>query len=499
MEYPLTQCLNPRLVENKYTGQVLEVSCGCCKACALNRSRKMATLCQFEENEHKYAMFFTLTYSDEYLPIAVPEFDNENGVCHFISICDRLDDSGKCVCSQMSVRNRSLRGWYALLSQKVHLSRGIGYCSKRDVQLFLKRVRKHLTKYTDEKIRYYIVSEYGPKTFRPHYHGLFFFDEEKTLKVLRKVIRTCWPYGRIDCSLSRGKCSSYCSSYINSSVSLPSLYSYRSVRPFSLHSRYFAIGVYKAARKKVYENALEQFVRLRRVISGRLVELMPWRSLAHTFFPKCKGYNVKSYGELYRAYTILCDVKRAFRASYSSLSIPQIAKRIVINVSEFLKINKYPVFMSAAMRDVSRYFLNEIGKDSFVNSRFSDDKLESVVNKVCSILYISRHFLFFVCDKQSLDEYHKKIHQIIDYWNTRDYFNLVRWYRLMELFSARYPSEDLSYFYYNKPHEKTRTSLEVYQRFVIKTECDYYSAQKHKVQNDMNNIFINQLKQIANE
>lgn len=42
--------------------------------------------------------------------------------------------------------------------------------SKRDVQLFLKRLRFN----TGQKIRYFCISEYGPHTNRPHYHLLMF-------------------------------------------------------------------------------------------------------------------------------------------------------------------------------------------------------------------------------------------------------------------------------------------------------------------------------------
>lgn len=42
---------------------------------------------------------------------------------------------------------------------------------KRDVQLFVKRLRKALE---PKKIRFFLCGEYGERTFRPHYHGIFF-------------------------------------------------------------------------------------------------------------------------------------------------------------------------------------------------------------------------------------------------------------------------------------------------------------------------------------
>ena len=41
---------------------------------------------------------------------------------------------------------------------------GIPIVSKRDIQLFIKRLRKALPSY---KLRYFLVSEYGPTTLRP--------------------------------------------------------------------------------------------------------------------------------------------------------------------------------------------------------------------------------------------------------------------------------------------------------------------------------------------
>lgn len=58
--------------------------------------------------------------------------------------------------------------------------------SSRDVQLFLKRLRKRNT----DKISYYLAAEYGTKTDRPHYHVILFNAEINT-------INGAWGLGRI--------------------------------------------------------------------------------------------------------------------------------------------------------------------------------------------------------------------------------------------------------------------------------------------------------------
>jgi hypothetical protein len=46
--------------------------------------------------------------------------------------------------------------------------------SKRDLQLFFKRLRKVQAARSNVKIRYYACGEYGTETFRPHYHAIMF-------------------------------------------------------------------------------------------------------------------------------------------------------------------------------------------------------------------------------------------------------------------------------------------------------------------------------------
>lgn len=64
--------------------------------------------------------------------------------------------------------------------------KGYMTCTKRDVQLFMKRLRKM----NAEKLKYYAVAEYGGKTDRPHYHIILFNVDVET-------IETAWDLGHI--------------------------------------------------------------------------------------------------------------------------------------------------------------------------------------------------------------------------------------------------------------------------------------------------------------
>lgn len=108
-------------VERGDVVQTLDLPCGRCIGCRLERSRKWATRCVHESQMHERSSYVTLTYDDAHLP-------QDGGLHH------------------------------------------------RDFQLFMKRVRKEF----GPGIRYYMCGEYGDVTARPHYHALLFgvgFDD----------------------------------------------------------------------------------------------------------------------------------------------------------------------------------------------------------------------------------------------------------------------------------------------------------------------------------
>lgn len=113
------KCLNPHVLvrgENKYY-----FACRKCIACRINAREEWATRLVHEAQFSTSACFVTLTYRDDVLP-----FDPDTG-----EPCP----------------------------------------SKRDCQLFLKRLRKDNPGST---IRYYLGSEKGPTTQRPHYHAIIY-------------------------------------------------------------------------------------------------------------------------------------------------------------------------------------------------------------------------------------------------------------------------------------------------------------------------------------
>lgn len=78
-------------------------------------------------------------------------------------------------------------------NNKVPLSENlIPEVSKRDVQLFIKRLRKR----TKSQIRYYLVSEYGSTTHRPHYHAIMFNVDPVYSKATEMIFQE-WQNGQI--------------------------------------------------------------------------------------------------------------------------------------------------------------------------------------------------------------------------------------------------------------------------------------------------------------
>ncbi len=116
-------CYNNYKARTKVKGEVVPIPCGKCIGCRLEKARQWAVRCVHEAQMYETNCFITLTYNEENLP-----------------------------------EDRNV--------------------SKKDLQKFIKRLRKHLEPKhicdTYKEVRYYACGEYGEKNSRPHYHLCLF-------------------------------------------------------------------------------------------------------------------------------------------------------------------------------------------------------------------------------------------------------------------------------------------------------------------------------------
>ena len=264
----VTRCQNPRTVVNKYTHEPVLVSCGQCPSCVLRRSGIQTNLLTSYSMQFRFVYFITLTYADRFLPtLQVEIVENCSDDIADVSCVPDLNDLDACDnnrylfgfrsvprTASLRLKNSTVERTFkdpevrfsypmypkdllAILNKvKYPISNRIPYICNRDLDLFLKRLRSYYP--DDEKLRYYAVSEYGPRTFRPHWHLLLFSNSERFSQTVLENVSKAWSYGRCDASLSRGFAAPYVASYVNSFVALPDFYTQmpKVVRPKSFHS-----------------------------------------------------------------------------------------------------------------------------------------------------------------------------------------------------------------------------------------------------------------------
>ena len=221
-------CLHPKLVYNKYTHEEVFVPCGHCSVCLNKRSISRKNACLMEAASHRYTFFVTLTYKNNYVPFVEFYKDSFTQRINFIDCCSRSrsynDLVGSFDSSELSfIRSLAHKQKSTSYNTRVYFKSNpdvLFYALKSDIQKYIKRVRFHVFKQTGEYIRYFAVSEYGPKSLRPHFHLLFYFDKPETLSKFRRITVKCWQYGDVVSELSEGKSDSYVSGYLNSFLCL---------------------------------------------------------------------------------------------------------------------------------------------------------------------------------------------------------------------------------------------------------------------------------------
>ena len=264
------------------------------------------------------------------------------------------------------------------------------YVNYRDYQLFAKRFRKYLfTKIGSyEKISSYVVSEYSPRTFRPHFHILFFFDSDEVAKNIRQAVYQSWKLGRVDTQLARDSAGSYVSGYLNSVVSLPGIFT---DVPFTKNkSRFSKLFGYESFRQTIEtpEQAVERLSeRVRFVRNGKSCEFNPPVSYISRLLPRFVPYSSNFSVETRTILRSIRGILQLFRRN------EPFKKETPTNLSEFIHCYVVTLYEKYGYRydtlpECLRVFLAYTRSEKEIH--FFTDSLK---NKLSRPFYIYKRFL----------------------------------------------------------------------------------------------------------
>ena len=250
-------CFHPNLVFNPYLGDYVLVPCRTCAACRTSYARDLQNRIEQECRSHLSSVFFTLTYDNQHMPMYYA-YPSEDGVYFKAFRGDKpLVDAQGLELPELDFDLEN--SWYAEPQHNPY-STGFGFCYKPDIQKFLKRLRiKLVRKYgnvPESKIRYFIASEYGPCTLRPHYHGIIFCDDPRISEDLPRLIPSCWSLSspeRCDVQYVSGAAPQYVAKYVNGFARLPQVLTTQLTRPFHLASKNPALGSFKVDEKEIFD------------------------------------------------------------------------------------------------------------------------------------------------------------------------------------------------------------------------------------------------------
>lgn len=184
----------------------LVVPCGKCLACLKNRQSAMVVRCKREAQQRGSFAFMTLTYDDDHLPLTQSLFakDKNTGVEYlqesheFVSTGYHPEKAFTDLFKSIDVSDKPRYHSYFLLDDGSleYWVRVTPSVCRSDVRNWLKQARIQFKRDYGEALpsfSYVAISEYGPRTCRPHYHLAFFGLERKHLYYLLDR----WRFGKV--------------------------------------------------------------------------------------------------------------------------------------------------------------------------------------------------------------------------------------------------------------------------------------------------------------
>lgn len=350
-------CVNQKFIKTKY-GKTILAKCGKCEACLQEKADKRASRIRNNSNG-KMVLFVTLTYRNNQIPwidlhelkntepISVFHGDVDSDLYYNVDANELIEDKGLLGTHEKWDRYRQfkhiniyrssrLNHAGSLIHEKValqdiylpypscdevsfkplkHAARNkVGICYYPDFQDFMKRLRVNISRKNEYKNlllrNFYVCSEYGPTTCRPHFHALIFTSNESDeFEHWKAALCEAWPYADyyrtanyVEVAID---CAKYVSSYVNCSASVPSVLAQHSrLRPCHHYGKDFGVALEHLSITKIFEAFDRGDMHYDRTIleNGVLsvVRVLLPKYAIHRYYPKFKGYSRLTAGAIER-------------------------------------------------------------------------------------------------------------------------------------------------------------------------------------------------------
>lgn len=555
VKYLAKKCFNGKNVLNPYTGQMMYQPCGVCPACLTRIASARSMRVSLQASISKYSYMVSLSYNTTYVPkckirkvsedpsdreyvlYSLPRKKGDYKINKQVVWKSKLTgkkyagikkiDAPITYGDDFEVRFSADPKYMEKFTKKAslnikgkypHLQDTYGYICQNDVVLFMKRLRKYLFKKTGnyEKIYSYVVSEYGPVHFRPHFHIILCFDSDEVAKNLIKAVRACWPFGTCPSFRSDGGAESYVAAYVNSFSRLP--YHLREdahLRPRGRFSVGFTEGYFsdalQAVRGSISESVCSSEIfspfldGIPALINGKLLSVRPPRSCVDSCFLRYASNGRLSSHELYWLVRSVSITLWKTAEWYKSKFGPRQKFSLMDAARQHIKCLFYHQYPHSVEKYLSiennLYVCFNYARIECITSHYRDDKMfDRDVDRLYRLfLTVHRFISFWNLDRNTPYE---RFIQIIDL--SRHYYSRFAAYNLRfqytELSSLVDLDEDLSLFSVmpivedgssaDKPFERLVESHPIVKDALALAKSRSDERVKHREINDLNIEFV---------
>lgn len=405
----ICNCENPRLIINPQTGEKVRVRCGKCNQCKNAKSKNWVNRLTAEADNNAFAFMVNLTYDDLHLPRLVRGSEGLVFANRDLPLCIPYDEIDN-LFSDLPEEQKAKE--YQYLNDRLSHRLGLPCICIDDLQKFNKRLNKYIHDHFTSKyanFRFFLCGEYGPATYRIHYHGIYYLNDREVAFHFPEIVSACWQNGDSPVAhiYSKGGFS-YVAQYVNMLTHLPKVYEISALRPRYTFSKLPAIGSPKLLASEIRE--VHDRKPVKRTVwdpqASRYSDVPVNSAFKSRFFPKCSGYSSRPFAERAALYR--------FAEFFPSERFSDFCEK-VYQFFSLVRLHKLqtPSYLSGIVNYVRELHMDTKERDKVEMKLYRDFLVSKRYIYLRSSLRCSDEWLL-----KSIDEFYKKY----DYERLKDFY-----------------------------------------------------------------------------